>query len=149
MSNKIGRRTFLTVASSAGITALAGCSGSEPDGLNEHVDDEAKVHSHLSQGESIGAQYGDEHWRFTIEKIHNDTSIDIDIEKTLLDEVGQNKEGTDANISFKRTNINVGDIVTVENDLRIWYIEYNTGSAWIAIGEEYLTTCKESEFCEQ
>ncbi len=88
-SRGIGRRTALVGIGTVGSALIGGCLEERTYSLSEHVGYTGKVNSRLAQGDSVGVRYGDEQWRVGVQAIHDDDSIDISVEKVMLDETGQ------------------------------------------------------------
>lgn len=114
------RRTLLRTigATTIGI-GLAGCGERS---LSEKISTKFKLTQWLREGEEMGVQEANEHWRVSVSEIHNDDTIDLVAEKTVMDETGMNKEGIDPMYTFERRRVAVGDLENIENDFRIAYL---------------------------
>lgn len=131
------RRDMLkTFAITTGI-GLAGCSSSSERPRSEKLDNTFKIHQWLREGESIGTEEGDEHWRILVDTIYEDNTIDLIVEKTVMDETGANKEGQDPMYTFERKKVEVGDSERIEDDFIIVYIDYREDEAHIGFDDSF------------
>lgn len=128
------RNVLKAITTSVATVGLAGCSSSEPSRA-EKIDDMFKAHQWLREGEALGSEEGDEHWKITVESINSDQTIDLKIDKIVMDEVGQNKEGVDPAYTFERKKVAVGDMEVLEDDFRVAYVGVRDEEAHIGLDD--------------
>lgn len=138
----MNRRQYLGLVGSGAIAAIAGCSGTtaeerrSPTKQKQHLlKYNVKTHQSLYVGESLGARFGDEMWRVTITDKKDNGAITLKVEKTVLDEVGANKESVDASFMFTRKRVQPNDIERIEDDFRVWYATNDGKRSRLAISQ--------------